>query len=369
MKVFRNRPMVASALALVIAASGLLGNITSSASGASTSYLTLAQAKAQFTLASAKVKWNGPTTPALAAKGKKVAIISCPLFLQGCTVATNSVEAAATALGWTYVDIPVTNYPENFNTALTSNPDVIISIGFPAAALPAVGLAAAKAAKIPVVDINGDCAVGPTGCDASQSFSEKAMGRLQGLALMVVMKGNVRLLSFIDNELSDGYLNNQYTIAWLKLHDKGFKLLSTTTLLEANSASLIASLTVAAVRKNPTANSLLTPYDPIAGIQVPALANAGLGKKITVVTNIGLTQNLQWVARNYVQRADVANELDWTGWAAMDKAIRFLDGQPQVQENVPLKIMTSANAPKNGAWNDDGVNYMAKYKALWGLTP
>ena len=359
--------MVAGALALVIVASAVVGNITVSASGASTSYLTLAQATAQFKVASAKVMWNGPTTPARAPKGKKVAIISCPLFLQGCSVATNSVEAAATALGWTYVDIPVTNYPENFDTALTSNPNVIISIGFPATALPAVGLATAKAAKIPVVDINGDCAVGPTGCDASQSFSEKAMGRLQGLALMVLMKGNVRLLSFVDNELSDGYLNNQYTIAWLKLHDKGFKLLSTTTVLEADSASLIASLTVAAARKNPSANCLLTPYDPIAGIQVPALANAGLGKRITVVSNIGLTQNLKWVAKNYVQRADVANALDWTAWAAIDRAIRLLNGQPQVQENVPLKIMTSANAPKNGVWNDDGVNYMAKYKVLWGI--
>ena len=368
MKVLKNRPLV-GVLALMISTGGIVMNVSGSASGASTGYLTLVQATAQFKAASAKVQWNGPTVKAKAPKNKKVVIISCPLFLQGCTVATNSVEAAATALGWSYVDIPVSNYSENFSTALTDKPNVIISIGFPAAALPAVGLATAKHDKIPVVDINGDCAVGPKGCDASQSFSEKAMGRLEGLALMVKEKGNVRLLSFIDNELSDGYLNNQYTIAWLKANDKGFKLMSTTTLLEANSASLIGSLTVAAVRKNPTANSLLTPYDPIAGVQVPALANAGLGNKITVVSNIGLTQNLQWVARNYVQRADVANELDWTGWAAIDRAIRLLDRQPQVRENVPLKIMTSANAPKNGVWNDDGVNYKAKYEALWGVTP
>jgi hypothetical protein len=31
--------------------------------------------------------------------------------------------------------------------------------------------------------------------------------------------------------------------------------------------------------------------------------------------------------------------------------------------------MTKANAPKNGQWNDDGVNYKAKYEALWGVTP
>jgi ABC-type sugar transport system substrate-binding protein len=351
-----------------MAASSLVMGVAASPSGASSQYLTLAQATAQFNIASAPVKWHGPTTPAAAPKTEKVAILSCDLELQGCVVATDSVEAAATALGWTYVDIPVTNYSENFSTALTDNATVIISIGFPATALPAVGLATAKSDKIPVVDINGDCAVGPTGCDASQSFSEKAMGRLQGLALMVLEKGKVHLLSFIDNELSDGYLNNQYTIAWLRTHDKGFKLLSTTTLLEADSGATLSSLTVAAIRKNPTANCILTPYDPIAGVQVPAIADAKLGSKITVVSNIGLTQNLQWVAKNYIERADVANELDWTGWAAIDKAIRLLDNQTQVAENVPLKIMTKSNAPSNGKWNDDGVNYVANYKALWGVS-
>ncbi|MHB2029137.1 MAG: substrate-binding domain-containing protein [Acidimicrobiales bacterium] len=283
-------------------------------------------------------------------------------------MATNSVQAAAKALHWTSEVLPVTDYPEQFDTALTDHATVIISIGFPASALPAVGLSTAKKDHIPVVDINGDCTVGPKGCSASQSFSEKEMGRLQGLALMVLMKGNVRLLSFIDNELSDGYLNNRYTIAWLRLHDRGFRLMSTTTLLEADSPAAIGSLTVAAIRKSPTANSLLTPYDPEAGVQVPAIVDAGLRNRITVVSNLGLTQNLKWVAKNYVERADVANVLNWTAWAAVDRAIRLLDKLPQVAENVPLKIMTAANAPKNGVWNDDGVNYEAKYKALWGIS-
>jgi ribose transport system substrate-binding protein len=369
LKIQRNRKLLATMLSAALAATGLAISLGQGVSGASShQYITLAQATTQFKAASAPVKWNGPTTPAAAPKSENVAILACDLSLQGCAVATDSVQAAATALGWTNEVLPVTDYPEQFDTALTDKATVIISIGFPASSLPAVGLAQAKADKIPVVDINGDCTVGPTGCSASQSFSEQAMGRLQGLALMVLEKGNVKLLSFIDNELSDGYENNQYTIAWLKLHDKGFQLESTTTLLEADSAATIGSLTVAAIRKSPKANSLLTPYDPEAGVQVPAIVDAGLGNKITVVSNIGLTQNLEWVAKNYVERADVANELNWTAWAAIDRAIRLLDGLPQVAENVPLKIMTAANAPKNGVWNDDGVNYEAKYEALWGIS-
>lgn len=352
---------------LTLAAGSASAGIISSAS-ASTKYLTVAQANAQYNAASAKITWNGPTVPATAPPSESVAIITCPLSLEGCAVATNGVKAADAALGWTSTVYEAsTNYGAQFNTALTANPTVIITIGFPAAALPSVGLATAKSKKIPIVDINGNCAIGPTGCDASQSFSEKKMGRLQGLALMVLEKGNVRLLSYIDNELSDGFANNKFTIAWLRTHDKGFKLENQTTFVGAQVGPTLASMTVADIRKHPTANSLLTPYDPIAGIQVPAIQAAGLGSKIAVVSNIGLTQNLQWVAQGHIQKADVANELDWTAWAAIDLAIRLLDGTPTVAENVPLKIMNKTNAPANGAWNDDGVPYQAKYEALWGI--
>src|ERR1700689_4707059 len=101
-KLYRNRPLIASAIAVLMAASTLTVGLTASPSGASNQYLTLAQATAQFKLASAPVKWNGPTTQALAPKTEKVAILSCDLELQGCVVATDSVEAAASALGWTY---------------------------------------------------------------------------------------------------------------------------------------------------------------------------------------------------------------------------------------------------------------------------
>jgi hypothetical protein len=69
-----------------------------------------------------------------------------------------------------------------------------------------------------------------------------------------------------------------------------------------------------------------------------------------------------------VQIADVANALDWGTWAAMDKIVRLLNKQSLPPENVPLKIMTKANAPKSGNWNDDGVDFKGKYKALWGAT-
>jgi ABC-type sugar transport system substrate-binding protein len=332
------------------------------------SFLSFTQAKAQWQAAQAPVKWNGPTTPAKAAANKKIVILACPLTLQGCSVATDSVEAAAQDLGWTTKVLEVTDsYAAQFNVGLTQNPDAIISIGFPASSLPSAGLATAKAKHIPIVDINGDCAVGPQGCDATQSFSESDMGRLQGLAVMMATSGHARILSFIDNELSDGYQNNAYTIAWLRAHCGGCTVLATSNFLSANVGTTLGAQTVALVRKYPDANTILTPYDPVAGVQVPALLNAGLGSRIKLVSNIGLKPNLQFVAQNSVQVADVANALDWGSWAAVDKVIRLLSKQPLPPENVPLKIMTQSNAPKSGIWNDDGVNFKAQYLKLWGV--
>lgn len=327
-------------------------------------------AKAAYEKGQATVSWNGPTEPAKAQPGKKIVILNCSLSLQGCAVAAQNAVEAAKALGWTSKSIEVsdaTTYGQKFQTALTQNPDAILTVGFPAAVLPKGPLAQAKAKGIPVVDLNGFCDVGKTGCDASEDYDLNKMGEYQGLALMNLTGDKLKLLSYIDNELSSGFKNNAATIAWLKQNCSNCQVVQQSNFLTADVAGKFPQQVVADVRKHPEANAILLPYDPVAGLVVPALANAGLSNKILVVSNIGLKQNLQWVSQGHVEKNDVANALDWGTWAAIDDVVRLVNKQKLVPENVPLKIMTQSNAPSSGTWDSDGVDFRSKYKSLWGV--
>jgi ribose transport system substrate-binding protein len=341
---------------------------SSSSSGAASTDLTAA--KADWQKAQQAVQWNGPTEPAKAKPAINLVILDCALSLQGCAVAGENAQAAAKALGWKSKLIEVADgstYGPKFQTAMTQNPDAILTIGFPAEALPKAGLAKAKAKNIPIVDLNGFCTVGPNGCDASQNYDLAEMGRLQALSLIVATDGKLKLLSYIDNELSSGFKNNASTISYLKAHCNTCEVVQQSNFLTADLAGKFPQQVVADARKHPDANAVLLPYDPVAGLVVPAIINAGFASRLKVISNIGLKQNLQWVAQNKVEVNDVANALDWGTWAAVDDVVRLLNKQQLVDENVPLKIMTPDNAPKNGIWDSDGVDFRSKYKALWGV--
>jgi ribose transport system substrate-binding protein len=340
---------------------------SSSSSGGSKELTT---AKAEWKKGQQPVTWNGPTEPAKAKAGINLVILDCSLSLQGCAVAGENAQEAAKALGWKSKLIEVADgsqYGPKFQTALTQNPDAILTIGFPAEALPKEALAKAKSQKIPIVDLNGFCEVGPEGCDASQNYDVAELGRLQALSLMVETDGKLKLLSYITNELSSGFRNNAATISYLKENCSTCEVTQESNFLLADLAGKFPQQVVADARKNPDANAVLLPFDPVAGLVVPAIINAGLDDKLKVLSNIGLKQNLQWVAEDKVQFNDVANALDWGTWAAVDHIVRLLNKQDLVVENVPLKIMTPENAPKDGIWDSDGVDFRSKYKALWGV--
>ena len=314
------------------------------------------------------VKWDGPTKIVKSRADVKVVILACALSLEGCSISANNAQAAAKVLGWTSVVIEVADgstYGAKFNTALTQNPDAILSIGFEASSLPKEGLAKAKAQKIPVVDFNGGCTVGPAGCDASQIYDVANLGRMQALALMVATHGKLNLLTFTTNELGSGHINNEATVAYLKANCSKCVVNDINFLLGDLGPKFQAQL-ISAIKTHVGSNAVLLPFDPIAGLAIPAILNAGLGGKIKLVTNIGLKQNLQWVARRHVQAADVVNALDWGTWAAMDIIVRLVNHESLQPENVPLKLMTQLNAPANGVWDHDGVDFISKYKALWG---
>src|SRR3984885_10634921 len=95
----------------------------------------------------------GPTEPAKAPKGVKLAIVSCSATLKGCQIPAEAAVEAAKALGWEAAIFHGRANPQNqgsaFAGALRWGPAVIFasSIGYPSFQLP---LAEAKKAGVPV---------------------------------------------------------------------------------------------------------------------------------------------------------------------------------------------------------------------------
>ena len=60
--------------------------------------------------------------------------------------------------------------------------------------------------------------------------------------------------------------------------------------------------------------------------------------------------------------ATVAEPHGWGVWATFDNMNRVFAGEPAVEQNVPIRLITQANVgdiPEGEAWDGDDVDYKA----------
>ena len=134
-----------------------------------------------------------------------------------------------------------------------------------------------------------------------------------------------------------------------------------------------------ALQREPDVNYVIGAFDPAVSDMVPAINNIGIGNRIEIVSDVGLTQNLQFIKDGNVEAADVVYDNTYEGYAAVDQVIRVLSGNnlyktPGVtdqrfvySQNVPQHLVTSENvSDPTVLWtaNNDAVKH---YRKLWGV--
>jgi hypothetical protein len=65
--------------------------------------------------------------------------------------------------------------------------------------------------------------------------------------------------------------------------------------------------------------------------------------------------------------ADIAFDLQYSGYAAIDQIIRNLNKQPLFEphrEKVPYEVLDKTNLPEKGNWTWSN-GYKEKFQALW----
>jgi ribose transport system substrate-binding protein len=124
------------------------------------------------------------------------------------------------------------------------------------------------------------------------------------------------------------------------------------------------------LRRDPSIGWVLPTYDAQALYIVPAIKQAGLAKKVKVVSSDAVTSNLQWTAKSDVQIADVGEPDQWAGWASVDMIARAMLGMPRVAPGIPLRMFDATNLKGVNTADANqlfGGSYVKQYKTLWGM--
>lgn len=368
--------MVLALAALLLAACGASSPATTKATGPTRANYG---ALLKTALAQSPSHYEGPTTPAKAPVGIKIAAITCDSVLQGCVTPTQGIAAAASAIGWQERTF------DGGGTAAQQNAQILNAIAWGAKVIAIIainpvavqeGLAAAKKAGVLVVSgSSGLSSPNPTvavpsgdlwpAFDIAPNYA--ALGEKVADWIIANSHGKANIVVYSDREFPSVLAVQVGLLAGLaKCHTCTVHPLQ--YFVGSQVGPILQSETVAFLRDNPAVDYLFSPYDPAAAAQVPAIAEAGFGNRVKVIGILGDSQNLGFIKAHHIQAADGAYDNIYMGYAIVDQTIRLLDKLPLAQpigENLPFVVLDSSNLPPALRTWTASFPYRSKFLALW----
>ena len=317
----------------------------------------------------ADVTWAGPTEAAKAPSDISLAIVTCTMALEGCKLLTEGTETAAEEIGWKADVVNVTDptgYDQALQTVIASGADAVVLVGVDQHLIPS-GIAAAHEKKIPLVSLFQNNEPGPDGVDVEVSPDPEQEGKLLAASMIVDHDGKVNALFMPDEEFSLPVAVLAAAKDTLDACDAcDVKYADEINFTAATVGTTLPERVVASLRQDTSINSILVGFDPPVTTVIPAMMAAGLQDQAKFYSQLGTTAALGFIADGTVMSADVGASNEWGGWAAIDQTIRLLNGQPTVDENVPVVLLTKSNLPAKGEpFVGDEAGFKDKYLALW----
>jgi ABC-type sugar transport system substrate-binding protein len=366
-------------VALLIVAGGIFSSVTSS--GASSSKVNLTSYKTLVGQAELPWKtWEGPTKSVVPPKSEKLALVVCAGTVGGCVSPADAAAKAANSLGWTSTQYDGQGTPSAQDAAITqavnSGATAILLSGIdPSVVQSSLQLAASKG--IPVGDMTEGIARGE-GIKFDIGANYVTAGKIAGAWIVAASKGHAVVLPTNDKEYKSTVELVNGAVAEVK-SCKTCKVLSQLYFVSSDIGNGLGQRVASELQSNPKVNYVIGAYDPAVSDMVPAFQTAGIANRISIVSDVGLTQNLGYIRTGTVQKADLVFDNTYVGYAAVDQMIRTLDGQALwknagvsdarfvYNENVPYHLLVKGNLPANNAAWTESLNTVAKFDKLWGL--
>jgi ribose transport system substrate-binding protein len=332
--------------------------------------LTLAKARADVAAARRPLtKFTGPTTsPGPVPTGKSVvSIFSVPAPLP--QRSAGGVAAAAKAIGWKGQVVSGNGNPSGWlsaiNTAVTGGANaVVMTAGVPA--LMAPGIAKAKAAGAPFVDIFNGTPKPPPGLVQQIAPQEYTQGYRLAEWVVQDAPNGASILAYNSPQFPD--LMNAAAGFLTGIRDAGPKykivekaLSPATDIGSAAGAQRMAAL----LRKHTDAKYFFVMSESWAG----TFAQAVQATSRTDVTGLGTDGDffLPQIRKgaNFVEIGPDTLEY---GWYAIDSILRALNHKPQVKYTIPFRLIDRTNAKSTaGPGIANSYDYKAAWLKLWGV--
>jgi ribose transport system substrate-binding protein len=346
------------------------GSSSSSSSKGSTSDAAVQQAKAFVkTAATPPTAWPGPKDSPPAAKGKRIAVISCSQA-SNCSVDATAAVEAAKAIGWKATIFDGKGDPSLYNASLrnaaNAGYDGIVDVSLPPKLVQS-GLRYVKQRKIPVINAADVVSADPL-VFGNVEHQWADQGDMLGKWLIADSDGKAGVVIFRDDEFP-GVKTRQDHVATQLAKCGGCENLAEVklTIAQATNPSSMAQQTQsAAARFGKKLTYIVAPFGTVDGLVISALKAKGRSD-VKVVGYDGNAQQSQLCHAGSIGAVAVTM-LAWTGWGAVDQLNRAISGKPAAEEKVPAFLATSQTCPPDGlAENLSTFDFRSEYKKLWGV--
>ena len=362
---------------------------TGSASASTDSVETAAKAALQYWIKGSQTA--PPSTGPKAQTGKSIWVLSCGQAAAACAYWSDSVVAAAKAIGWKVTLYDEKLVPTNGNTGLE---DAVAAHASGAVVLGndcpqnEQGLKAAQAAGMPVLGIDeNDCndsvfgGSGPslltqlkdTAAYPSVDSFTKAAGALQADYLLANLGSSANVIELKSTDIISKSLVNQGFEAEYHKLCPACKLDQVPYTLNDMIGGQLKTDVQDALQSDPGANGMeVTADSDIALVVGPAVDSSSSAGKILVVGNEGLAANVQEALAGHWETGGIGEPFGWDGWAALDALYRTFAGSPQVDEGIGLQLWSvkpaQLNLPAAGQnYTPAGIDYQSDYEKVWGV--
>lgn len=336
----------------------------------------VAEAKKLVSEARGDLKFISPGAPldVGAMQGKELWIVSADLSIPFHQNIITGFEEAAKTAGMKAVKFDGKGQTKEFTRGI----EQAVGAGAGAIALISIdtkfvsgAVKRANAAKVPIVGIlNTDARAEPDpGTAGEATIDYTGSGELlSAYAVANTPKGEVkalhsdtsefRVMSYLKTGIYDG----------MKRFCPSCKVETFDTQI-ANFKTQLPTLTQSQLKRNPETNWVFPAFDAQSVFVVPAIKQAGAGENVRLGSINAVKANLDLIKKEDVQVVDVGNPNAWLGWAAVDRMMRAMNGEPAKISQVPIKLFDKENLAGVDTSDEEdlfkGVDFRTEYRGLW----
>ena len=322
----------------------------------------------------AQTEWLGPESTPAPPPDINLQIIICAPGTACETAADYAVEAAE-AIGWNAEVVAGAGTPESFgqafDTALSKDPDVIMTMAVPDV-LVGASLAKARAQGVDTISVaDVPAASVADGYDAYVSYRMPLMHQVNAYNIIAETGGAANVILINDSafpnlvESNDQFEQVMAQCAGCSVERVDWQI---TDALDPVKADTVIT---AALQGNPDATHLVVPYSIGMSSVVEAIRKAGKTDEVKLVSKDGDQIGLQTVASG-ASSANAGVSLEWVAYAGVDDAIRGVTDNeflPPEELGLGVHLFVPDNTPADGlADYTQFLDFKAKYLELWGVS-